>query len=226
MLPLFPEATLFYGPLVLTLSLIALIYASLTTLRQVDLKKIIAYSSVAHMNLVTLALFSLNDLGTISASFLMLSHGVVSPALFLCVGMLYDRHHTKLLKYLGGSAATMPVFTIFFFFFTLANMALPLSPNFIAEFLALCGVFAYHSWATILALISVILAAVYSLWAYARVAHGRPKNAYIKYVCDRCRREFWCLLPLLFITIWWGLKPTEVLEALNGSMLLFNYLCV
>jgi NADH-quinone oxidoreductase subunit M len=156
----------------------------------------------------------------------MLSHGVVSPALFLCVGMLYDRHHTKLLKYLGGSAATMPVFTIFFFFFTLANMALPLSPNFIAEFLALCGVFAYHSWATVLALISVILAAVYSLWAYARVAHGRPKNAYIKYVCDLCRREFWCLFPLLLITIWWGLKPTEVLDSLNGSMLLFNCLCV
>ena len=226
LLPLFPDATIFYGPLVLTMSLIALIYASLTTLRQVDLKKIIAYSSVAHMNLVTLALFSLNDLGTMAASFLMLSHGVVSPALFLCVGMLYDRHHTKLLKYLGGSAATMPVFTIFFFFFTLANMALPLSPNFIAEFLALCGVFAYHSWATVLALISVILAAVYSLWAYARVAHGLPKNAYIKYVCDLCRREFWCLFPLLWITIWWGLKPTEVLESLNGSMLLFNYLCV
>jgi NADH-quinone oxidoreductase subunit M len=129
-----------------------------------------------------------------------------------------------LLKYLGGSAATMPVFTIFFFFFTLANMALPLSPNFIAEFLALCGVFAYHSWATVLALISVIRAAVYSLWAYARVAHGLPKNAYVKFVCDLCRREFWCIFPLLWITIWWGLRPTEVIESLNGSMLLFNYL--
>jgi proton-translocating NADH-quinone oxidoreductase chain M len=226
LLPLFPDATVFYSPRVLTMSLIALIYASLTTRRQVDLKKVIAYSSVAHMNLVTLALFSLNDLGTLAASFLMLSHGVVSPALFLCVGMLYDRHHTKLLKYLGGSAATMPLFTIFFFFFTLANMALPLSPNFIAEFLALCGVFAYHSWATVRALISVILAAVYSLWAYARVAHGLPKNAYIKYVCDLCRREFWCLFPLLWITIWWGLCPNEVLDSLTGSMLLFNYLCI
>nr|AIK66591.1 NADH dehydrogenase subunit 4 [Atractomorpha echinata] len=226
LLPLFPEATIFYGPRVYTRSLIARIYASRTTRRQVDLKKIIAYSSVAHMNLVTLSLFSNNELGRSAACFLMLSHGVVSPALFLCVGMLYDRHHTKLLKYLGGSAATMPLFTIFFFFFTLANMALPLSPSFIAEFLALCGVFAYHSWATVYALISVIRAAIYSLWAYARVAHGRPKNVYIKYVCDRCRREFWCIFPLLWITIWWGFFPSEVLYSLSGSMLLLQHLCL
>lgn len=223
-MPLFPEACSFYSPWVLTLSLIALIYASLTTLRQVDLKKIIAYSSIAHMNMIMLSLFSLNDLGTTAAMFMMLSHGIVSPALFLCVGALYDRYHTKLLKYLGGTANTMPLFSIFFFIFSLGNMALPLFPNFIAEFLTLCGVFSFHTWAMLLACTSMVLSAAYSLWAYARVVHGLPKPQYTRYMCDLCRREFWTFIPLLLICLWWGFKPGILFDTMENSLLFWQQL--
>lgn len=131
---MFPEGTTYFSPRVNTLCLIGVVYRSLTTLRQVDLKKIVAYSSVAHMSMVVLALFSLNEVAVIGRIFTMLAHGVRSPALFLCVGALYDRFHTKRLKYLGGAATRMPIFRIFFFFFSLCNMRLPLSPNFIGEF--------------------------------------------------------------------------------------------
>jgi len=225
-IPLFPEASRFYSPFVLTLSLIALIYTSLTTLRQVDLKKIIAYSSIAHMNMIMLSLFSLNECGSMAAMFMMLSHGVVSPALFLCVGVLYDRYHTKLLKYLGGTANTMPLFSIMFLLFSLGNMALPLFPNFIAEFLTLCGVYAYHTWAMLIACTSMVLSAAYSLWAYARVVHGLPKPQYMHYMCDICRREFWTFVPLLLITIWWGFKPSTVFESMTNALYLWEQLCL
>ena len=225
MIPFFPEASAFYSPWMITLSLIALIYTSLTTLRQVDLKKIIAYSSIAHMNMVILAIFSFNDLGGVAAFFMMISHGVVSPALFLLVGILYDRYHTKLLKYLGGTATSMPLFSIFFFIFSLANMALPLFPNFISEFLIFCGIYSYHTMATLIASISMVLSAAYSLWAYARVTHGLPKYYSLGYMCDICRIEFWTLLPLLVITIWLGIKPTEVLNNLATPILYWQNLC-
>ena len=223
-LPLLPYACQYYSPLIYILSLIALIYTSLTTLRQVDLKKIIAYSSVAHMSLVMLALFSFNDLSYIASMFFMLSHGIISPALFLCVGFLYDRHHTKLLKYLGGASYTMPLWSIFFFFFTLANMAMPLFPSFIAEFLCLTGVFATHSIAAILAFPGMIFAAAYSLWAYARVVHGLPKPNYITSMSDLCRREVYTLIPLVVISLWLGFKPGLVLESLEVSSLLWQQL--
>jgi proton-translocating NADH-quinone oxidoreductase chain M len=224
-IPLFPEACHFYSPWVITLSLIALIYTSLTTLRQVDLKKIIAYSSIAHMNMVMLSLFSLNDLGTTAAMFMMLSHGVVSPALFLCVGALYDRYHTKLLKYLGGCANTMPLFSLLFFIFSLANMALPLFPNFIAEFLTLCGIFSFHTWAMLLACTSMVLSAAYSLWAYARVVHGLPKPQYVTAMCDLCRREFWTFIPIILICLWWGFKPQILFDSMTSSIFLWQQLC-
>lgn len=224
-IPLFTEACSYYSPWILTLSLVALIYTSLTTLRQVDLKKIIAYSSIAHMNMVMLSLFSLNDLGAMAAMFMMLSHGIVSPALFLCVGVLYDRYHTKLLKYLGGCATTMPLFSMMFLLFSLANMALPLFPNFIAEFLTLCGVFTFHTWAMLLALTSMVLSAAYSLWAYARVVHGLPKPQYVQSMCDLCRIEFWTFVPLLLITLWWGFKPQIVLDSMASSIFFWQQLC-
>lgn len=225
-LPFFPEACSYYSPFVLTLSLIGLIYSSLTTLRQVDLKKIIAYSSIAHMNMVILSLFSLNECGAAAAYFMMLSHGVVSPALFLCVGALYDRYHTKLLKYLGGTATIMPIFSFLFFFFTLGNMALPLFPNFIAEFLTLCGIFTFHTYAMLLACTSMVLSAAYSLWAYARVVHGLPKPQFLHAMSDLCRREFWTFVPLFIITIWWGLIPTAVFESINNSLFIWDELCM
>lgn len=226
LLPLLPDACLYYSPLMLTLSLIALIYASLTTIRQVDLKKIIAYSSVAHMNMVNMAIFSLNDLSTEAAMFLMISHGVVSPALFLLVGVIYDRYHTKLLYYLGGFASTMPLFSIFFFIFSLSNMALPLSPNFISEFLTLCSVFSFHSWVALLSCASMTLSGAYSLWAYARVVHGTLKTIYITHYADLCRREFYILIPLLIITVWLGIKPNLVLDSLASSVYASHHLVV
>ena len=217
-LPLFPEACAYYGPLVLVLCMMGLVYASLTTLRQVDLKKIVAYSSIAHISMVIIAIFTLSDLGMIAASFLMLAHGVASPALFLLVGSLYDRAHTKALKYLGGAATAMPLYSLLFFIFSLCNMAIPLSPNFVAEFLCLCSVFA-HNWAALVgALIGVILSAVYTMWAYARVVHGMPKTHYFKAFTDLNRREFWTLLPLLGLVIWWGVQPGHVLDQLSSSL--------
>nr|AIK66593.1 NADH dehydrogenase subunit 4 [Rotundella rotunda] len=217
-LPLLPYASAYYGPLVLCISLVGLIYASLTTLRQVDLKKVVAYSSVAHMSMVVLALFTLSDLGAIGASFTMLAHGVVSPAMFLCVGFLYDRAHTKALKYLGGAATAMPLFSLFFFIFSLSNMALPLTPNFVGEFLCLSGVFAHNGVALAGALVGVLLRAAYTLWAYARVVHGMPKIQAFEGMADLNRREFYTLLPLLRIAIWWGLKPSAVLDSLSSSL--------
>lgn len=217
-LPLFPEANIYYGPLVLCLCMIGLVYASLTTLRQVDLKKLVAYSSIAHMSMVIIALFTLNDLGAVGASFLMLAHGVASPALFLLVGAMYDRAHTKALKYLGGAATAMPVYSLMLFLFSLCNMALPLTPNFIGEFLCLCSVFAHNLAALVGALIAVILSAAYTMWAYARVVHGMPKPQYFQALADLNRREVWTLLPLLLLALWWGLKPGLVLDHLSSSL--------
>ncbi len=221
-LPLFPEACSYYGPFVLVLSMLGIVYASLTTLRQVDLKKIVAYSSVAHMNLVVLALFTLNSLGTIGASFLMLAHGVTSPAMFLCVGSLYDRTHTKALKYLGGAATAMPFFSLFFFIFSLANMAMPLSPNFVGEFLCLCGIFEHNFWALGAALIGVFLSAAYTMWAYARVVHGMPKPNSFHAMADLNRREFWTFVPLIGLTLWWGLNPGMVLDQLSAGLIFWH----
>jgi len=218
LLPLFPDACVYYGPFVITLSLLGIVYASLTTLRQVDLKKIVAYSSVAHMNVVVLAVFALSDLGAQGAAFLMLAHGVASPAMFLGVGSLYDRTHTKALKYLGGAATAMPLWSMMFFIFSLANMALPLTPNFVAEFLCLCSIFAHNGWALFGACLGVILSAVYTLWAYARVVHGMPKPQFMKALADLNRREIWTFIPLLLILIWWGFKPGLVLDQLSGGL--------
>lgn len=218
LLPLFPDACVYYGPFVITLSLLGIVYASLTTLRQVDLKKIVAYSSVAHMNVVVLAVFALSDLGAQGAAFLMLAHGVASPAMFLGVGSLYDRTHTKALKYLGGAATAMPLWSMMFFIFSLANMALPLTPNFIAEFLCLCSIFAHNGWALFGACLGVILSAVYTLWAYARVVHGMPKPQFLKALADLNRREIWTFIPLLLILIWWGFKPGLVLDQLSSGL--------
>jgi proton-translocating NADH-quinone oxidoreductase chain M len=224
-LPLLPDACSYYSPLVLTLGLISLIYASLTTLRQVDLKKVIAYSSIAHMNMANMAIFTLHHQSMLASLFMMLSHGVVSPALFLCVSVVYDRFHSKLFRYLsGGAAITMPLFSIFFFIFSLANMALPLSPNFLSEFAILCGLFSSHVMATLLATFSMVLAAAYTLWAYARLVHGMPNSHYMINSTDLNRLEFWCLFPLLVCTLWLGLKPSLVLDSMTHSVLFLHEL--
>jgi proton-translocating NADH-quinone oxidoreductase chain M len=217
-LSIFPEASIYYSPFIIMLCLLGIVYASLTTLRQVDLKKVVAYSSVAHMNLIVLALFTVGSLGEQAAAFQMLAHGIASPALFLCVGALYDRTHTKALKYLGGAATTMPIFSALFLIFSLCNMALPLTPNFVGEFLCLCGIFGFNTIALYASCIGVLLSAAYCLWAYTRVVHGMPKPYVFNAMADLNRREFWTLLPLLLVAIWWGIKPQIVLDQLAGSL--------
>lgn len=217
-LSLLPEANIYYGPFVVVLCILGIVYASFTTLRQVDLKKVVAYSSIAHMNLVVLALFTGSQLGAVAASFQMLAHGIASPALFLLVGSLYDRTHTKALKYLGGAATAMPLFSSLFFFFSLNNMALPLTPNFVGEFLCLCGIYEISLVALAASCVGVLLSAAYTMWAYSRVVHGMPKPYVFQGMADLNRREFWTLLPLLFVAIWWGLKPSIVLDSLSHSL--------
>lgn len=212
----FPEASAYLGPRVSTICLIGVIYASLTTLRQVDQKKLVAYSSVAHMSMVVLALFTLNEVGILGSIFTMQAHGVRSPALFQCVGALYDRTHTKALKYLGGAATAMPLFSIWFFIFSLCNMAQPLTPNFVGEFQSLCGIFAQNGIALTLCLGGVILSAVYTQWAYARVVHGMPKIQYQSGMADLNRREWWALAILAMVAVWWGQKPAAVLDSLGA----------
>jgi NADH-quinone oxidoreductase subunit M len=189
-LPMFPVATIYFSPLVFMLSLIAAVYASLTTLRQIDLKKIIAYSSVSHMGFVTIGIFTLNTQGIEGSIILMLSHGLVSSALFLCIGILYDRHHTRIIKYYSGLVQVMPLFTVFFMFFSFANIGFPGTSSFIGEFLVLVGSFQISTVLTFFSATSMILGAAYSIWLLNRVTFGVLKTQYFTVFQDVSRREF------------------------------------
>jgi proton-translocating NADH-quinone oxidoreductase chain M len=218
-IPLFPFATVYFTPLVYTLSVIGIIYASLTTLRQIDLKKIIAYSSVAHMGFVTLGLFSLNVQGIEGSILLMLSHGLVSGALFLCVGTLYDRHKTRLVKYYGGCVHVMPLFSVFFLFFTLGNLSLPGTSSFIGEFLILVGTYQANTLFATLAATGMILGGAYSLWLYNRVVFGNFKPHYMTTFADVNRREFWMFVPFVACVLWMGIYPDIFLVSMHCSVL-------
>lgn len=217
-IPLFPYATLYFTPLIYTMSVIAIIYTSLTTLRQIDLKKIIAYSSVAHMNFVTLGLFSLNTQGIEGSILLMLSHGLVSPALFLCVGVLYDRHKTRLLRYYSGCARTMPLFAVLFVFFTMANISLPGTSSFIGEFLVFIGAYQSNTFITFLAATGMVLGAAYGLWLCNRLLYGVVKPHFISTYSDVSRREFFMLLPFVLGILWMGVYPEPFLETIHCSV--------
>ncbi len=217
-IPMFPYACVYFTPLIYTMSVIAIIYTSLTTLRQVDLKKIIAYSSVAHMNFVTLGLFSLNAQGVEGSIMLMLSHGIVSPALFLLVGALYDRHKTRLVRYYGGCARTMPIFAIFFLFFTMANISLPGTSSFVGEFLVLTGAFQNNTFAAFMAATGMVLGAAYALWLCNRVLYGLSKVDYISAFSDLSRREVFMFLPFVFLVLFMGIYPAPFLDALHTSV--------
>lgn len=226
-LPLFPDACVYFTPLVFTLGTLAIIYASLTTLRQTDLKRIIAYSSVSHMGVVSLAIFTLTIIGLEGSIFLQISHGLVSSALFIVVTILYDRHHTRLVKYYRGVAITMPLFATIFLFFTLANIAVPLSCNFIGEFLSLLATFQSNAFIGILASFGMVLSACYALFLYNRVSFG-AMSLYIKdspVNRDISRREFFVLLPLIILTIFLGVYPNIVLDPLHEPVLnILDYL--
>jgi proton-translocating NADH-quinone oxidoreductase chain M len=217
-IPLFPIASCYFTPLIYTISVLGIIYASLTTLRQIDLKKIIAYSSVAHMGFVTLGLFSLNVQGIEGSLLLMLSHGLVASALFLCVGSLYDRHKTRLVKYYGGLVHVMPIFAIFFLIFTLGNLSLPGTSSFVGEFLILVGVFQTNTFIATLAATGMILGGAYSIWLYNRVVFGNFKPHYISLFADLNRREFFLFLPFLIGIFWMGVYPEVFLDAMHCSV--------
>lgn len=218
-IPMFPIASLYFSPLIYTMSVIAIVYASLTTLRQIDLKKIIAYSSVAHMNYVTLGLFSLNVQGIEGSILLMLSHGFVSSALFLCIGTMYDRTHTRLIKYYGGVAQTMPIFSFFLFFFTLGNISLPGTSSFVGEILILLGVFQTNTLIGLIATSGMIFGTAYSIWLFNRVCFGNLKPNFFGCFVDLNRRETYMFVPFFFCVLWMGLYPDIFLVSMHASVI-------
>ena len=216
-IPMFPDATIYFTPLIYTMSVIAIIYTSLTTLRQIDLKKIIAYASVGHMNFVTLGMFSLNVQGIEGSILVMLSHGIVSSALFLCIGVLYDRHKTRIVKYYRGMTITMPIFATIFLLFTLANISVPGTSSFIGEFLILVGTFQSNTLITVLASTGIVLGAAYSIWLYNRVAFGSLTN-YIVAFNDINKREMMIFVPFIILTLLMGIYPNIFIDTMHMSV--------
>ncbi len=217
-LPMFPLGTEMFAPLVFTLSLIAIVYTSLVALVQEDIKKLIAYSSVAHMGLVTLGIFTLNHQGIDGAIFQMISHGFVSGALFLCVGVVYDRMHTREIRAYGGLVNRMPMYAFAFMVFTLANVGLPGTSGFVGEFLSLLGAFEANSWLAIVATSGVVLSAAYALYLYRRVIFGKLDKASLQALADLTPREIIILAPLVIVTILLGVYPKPVFSVTGPSV--------
>ena len=222
-LPLFPYASLYFTPLVYMIAVIGIFYTSLTAIRQTDLKRIIAYASIAHMNLIMLGLFSLNIQGIEGSLIQMISHGVVSSGLFLCVGVIYDRYHSRLLKYFSGMVIVMPVFISIFLVFTFANAALPGTCNFVGELLLFTGIFQDNIFITFFSATGIILSGAYSLWLFNRIAYGNIKIKHIEGFSDLTLREFHVFLPLLFLTIFLGIYPEVLFNKIHLLNLYFIY---
>jgi NADH-quinone oxidoreductase subunit M len=212
-LPMFPDASVYFAPLVFALSVVAIIYTSLVALMQEDIKKLIAYSSVAHMGFVTMGLFSLNAQGIQGAMFTMISHGLISGALFLSVGVIYDRMHTREIKAYGGLVNRMPLYAVVFLILTMANVALPGTSGFIGEFLTLMGAFRSNTWVAFFAATGVILSAGYALWLYRRVVYGELDKPALQGIKDLNRREMITFAPLILLIIYYGVQPGPILDA-------------
>ena len=217
-LPMFPEASVELMWLVLGLSMVAVVYTSLVALIQSDMKKLIAYSSVAHMAFVTGGLFAFNTQGLEGAMVVMLSHGVVSAALFFCVGVIYDRLHTREIDRYGGVTTNMPRYAVFFLLFTMASIALPGTSGFVGEFMALTGIWKANTWVVFVMATGVILGAAYMLWLFARVMFGAQKNADAAAMPDLNRREWAVMLPLALVALWMGIYPKPFLEPLKAPV--------
>jgi NADH-quinone oxidoreductase subunit M len=216
-LPMFPDASTAFAPLVYALSIVAIIYTSLVAMMQEDMKKLIAYSSVAHMGFVTMGLFTMTPQGIQGAMFTMISHGLVSGALFLCVGVIYDRMHTREIAAYGGLVNRMPLYALAFMVFTMANVGLPGTSGFIGEFLSLVGAFRANPTVAFLATTGVILSAAYALWLYARVIYGRLEKPSLQGIADLNRREIAILAPLVILVIFYGVKPGPILDSFAAS---------
>lgn len=224
-LPMFPLASEFFQPMVFALSVIAIVYTSLVAMMQEDIKKLIAYSSVAHMGYVTMGIFAANQQGVQGAIFQMISHGFVSGALFLCVGVIYDRLHTREIAAYGGLVNNMPKYAVAFMVFTMANVGLPGTSGFVGEFLTLIGVFRVNTWVALIAATGVILSAAYALWLYRRVVFGALEKDSLKAMLDLSTREKLVLYPLIALTIFFGVYPAPILDATAASVdhLVNNY---
>jgi NADH-quinone oxidoreductase subunit M len=224
-LPMFPLASADLAPLVYTLSIVAIIYTSLVALMQEDMKKLIAYSSVAHMGFVTMGIFTLTAQGVQGGIFQMLSHGIVSGALFLCVGVVYDRLHTRRIDAYGGLVERMPIYAFVFMVFTMANVGLPGTSGFVGEFLTLVGAFRVNTWVAVFATTGVILSAGYALWLYRRVVFGRLERPSLAGIRDMSLRETLILAPLVALTILFGVYPAPIMDVTAASVdqLITNY---
>ena len=217
-LPMFPEASEFFAPMVFALSIVAIVYTSLVALAQEDMKKLIAYSSVAHMGFVTIGIFTMTRQGIDGALFQMISHGLVSGALFLCVGVVYDRLHTREISAYGGLVNRMPFYAATFMIFTLANVGLPGTSGFVGEFLSLIGAFKASTTLAVLATTGVILSAAYALWLYRRVIFGEIARPELAHMPDMSAREMLALVPIIYFTIHFGIYPAAVLDIFSASV--------
>ncbi|MET0942318.1 MAG: NADH-quinone oxidoreductase subunit M [Mesorhizobium sp.] len=217
-LPMFPLASADFAPLIFALSIVAIIYTSLVALMQEDMKKLIAYSSVAHMGYVTMGIFAMNQEGVQGSIYQMLSHGLVSGALFLCVGVVYDRMHTREIAAYGGLVNNMPKYATVFMIFTMANVGLPGTSGFIGEFLTLIGIFQVNTWVALFATTGVILSAAYALWLYRKVIFGPLTKDSLKGLLDLSVREKAIIYPLAFLVIFFGVYPAPVLDATAESV--------
>ncbi len=216
--PMLPYATEFFTPLIYTLSIVAIIYTSLVALAQEDMKKLIAYSSVAHMGFVTIGIFTLTQQGVQGALVQMLSHGFVSAALFLCVGVVYDRIHSRDISMYGGLVKRMPRYALVFMVFMLASVGLPGTSGFVGEFLVLVGAFQVNVWVALLATTGIILGAAYMLWMYRRVIFGKLEKENLKTILDLNPREVLVFAPLVLLTLWMGLWPGPFLDVMDATV--------
>jgi len=217
-LPMFPEASLQYAWLIFALSMVAVVYTSLVALVQHDMKKLIAYSSVAHMGIVTVGAFAFNVQGLEGSMIMMLSHGLVSGALFLSVGVIYDRLHTREIDRYGGLSINMPKYALFFMLFTMASIGLPATSGFVAEFLSLAGIYQVSTWVAFVCATGVILGASYMLYLYRRVAYGEQKNADAAAMPDLDLREWAMMAPLALAVLWMGVYPESFLAPMRADI--------
>jgi NADH-quinone oxidoreductase subunit M len=224
-LPMLPDASAFFAPLVFALSIVAIIYTSLVALAQEDMKKLIAYSSVAHMGFVTLGIFSVNQQGLEGAIYQMLSHGVVSAALFLIVGVVYDRIHSRAIERYDGLVERMPAYAVAFMIFMLASVGLPGTSGFVGEFLIIVGAFQVNTWLALLTASGMVLGAVYMLYLYRRVIFGKMTKEDLFSILDMNWREKAVFAPLILLVFWMGLYPPSFLDVMSASVenLIVNY---
>ena len=224
LLPLFPEASFYFSPLIHTLALIGIVFASFTAIRQTDFKRIIAYTSVAHMNLVVLGVFSFNLLGLSGSILQSISHGFVASALFLLIGIVYERHGSRMIKYYGGLVHVMPLYSTVFLFFTMSNIGLPGTGSFIGEFLILLGFFKYSTVATVIGATSMVIGGCYSLWLFNRIVYGNLKTIYIQNFEDLSSKDFFVFLPLILGTFVLGIFPNLFLAIVKTSVIILTEL--